>query len=354
MIDSQSYEKTWLKARKSKYQRANPELTEKVIHAMSLAESLKNWGLDYVFKGGTSLFLMLPEPQKFSIDVDIITSAPREKLESVLSDLCTSSPSGLQRFQLDENRSYQPTGIPKAHYSFWFISKLDQQEKHILLDVLYGEHDYPEIQEIPIQSEWLKTSGEPCYVTTPSLESLTGDKLTAFAPNTTGILYSKGKELEIIKQLFDLQVLFDRISHLEMVKKSFNALVSKEIAYRNSAGLITREEVLDDIIQTALLLVYRDRQLDDMSSSCYQELKRGISKIDSHLFVTRFRVDDAVVAASKVAYLAALIKVDYQGEIRRFEQTINDTICSDLNKQLKNIKKGEALFYWYQTMSLLT
>lgn len=352
MIENQSFEKAWLKTRKSTYQRTNPELAEKVIYALALAESLKNGGLDYVFKGGTSLFLMLPEPQRFSTDVDIVTMASREELENVLRDLCTSSSHGFQRFQLDENRSYQPTGIPKAHYSFYFISKLDQKEKKIQLDVLYGKHDYPEIQEIPIQSDWLKTTGEPCYVTTPSLESLTGDKLTAFAPNTTGILYGKGKELEIIKQLFDLQLLFDKIADLEKIKKSFNALVSKEIEYRSSAGLITKEEVLDDIIQTSLLFVYQDRQLDDMSFSHYQELKSGILKIASHLFVSRFRVDEAVVAASKVAYLAALIQVDYQGEIWHFDQTMNDTICSKLNKQLKHIRNGEALFYWHQMMSL--
>ena len=45
----------------------------------------------------------------------------------------------------------------------------------------------------------------------PTLNGITGDKLSAFAPTTIGIPYGKGKSMEIIKQLFDLGVLFEYI-----------------------------------------------------------------------------------------------------------------------------------------------
>jgi hypothetical protein len=41
------------------------------------------------------------------------------------------------------------------------------------------------------------------------VEAIAGDKLTAFAPTTTGIHYGQDKALEIIKQLFDVGILFD-------------------------------------------------------------------------------------------------------------------------------------------------
>lgn len=59
----------------------------------------------------------------------------------------------------------------------------------------------------------------------PTFDSILGDKLTAFAPKTTGILYSKNRPVEIIKQLYDIAFLFDNITNLEIVKKSYDKVV---------------------------------------------------------------------------------------------------------------------------------
>ncbi len=62
-------------------------------------------------------------------------------------------------------------------------------------------------EQLPIQSRFLKLEGEPVMVNVPSKADMLGDKLTAFAPNTTGIPYFKGKKdcsMEIIKQLVDI------------------------------------------------------------------------------------------------------------------------------------------------------
>ena len=54
--------------------------------------------------------------------------------------------------------------------------------------------------------------GKPLLAKVPCLEDMLGDKLTAFAPNTTGIPYFKKQDsmsMEIIKQLYDIGNLFD-------------------------------------------------------------------------------------------------------------------------------------------------
>ena len=48
-------------------------LLEKTIGTLYLVENLANEGLEFIFKGGTSLILLLNEIKKFSVDVDIIT-----------------------------------------------------------------------------------------------------------------------------------------------------------------------------------------------------------------------------------------------------------------------------------------
>ena len=46
---------------------------EKTIGALYLIESLANENIDFIFKGGTSLVLLLKAIKRFSVDVDIIT-----------------------------------------------------------------------------------------------------------------------------------------------------------------------------------------------------------------------------------------------------------------------------------------
>jgi len=73
---------------------------------------------------------------------------------------------------------------------------------------------------------------EEIVVTVPSVNSIAGDKLTAFAPKTIGIPYGKGKSMEIIKQLFDLGILFEHISDLREVYDSYRNTAELESGYR--------------------------------------------------------------------------------------------------------------------------
>lgn len=71
--------------------------------------------MDFIFKGGTSLVLLMDKPLRFSVDIDIIIgpSITRDVLEEYLSKIAVSSE--FIRMELDERRSYKG-GIPKAHY----------------------------------------------------------------------------------------------------------------------------------------------------------------------------------------------------------------------------------------------
>ena len=60
-----------------------------MIHALYLLEQLKQTGLEFIFKGGTSLILLLERPARFSVDIDIIVNPKiqREELESYLNKI---------------------------------------------------------------------------------------------------------------------------------------------------------------------------------------------------------------------------------------------------------------------------
>ena len=67
----------------------------------------------------------------------------------------------------------------------------------------------------------------------PSADDILGDKLTAFAPNTSGIPYIKegrDRSLEIIKQLYDVGRLFEHGDNFQHTKDTFTQIGKIEIA----------------------------------------------------------------------------------------------------------------------------
>jgi predicted nucleotidyltransferase component of viral defense system len=63
-----------------------------MIHALGLVEQLAAQRLNFIFKGGTALILLLNDAGRFSIDIDIISQASREEIESTLQKICAQKP----------------------------------------------------------------------------------------------------------------------------------------------------------------------------------------------------------------------------------------------------------------------
>ncbi|MCH6201038.1 nucleotidyl transferase AbiEii/AbiGii toxin family protein [Aquiflexum sp. LQ15W] len=363
MIKEHCFTDEWLEGfkKQKEHKLIDKIILEKMIYALHLLERLKSNGLEFVFKGGTSLVLLLEEGNRFSIDIDIICKTDREELDRILQKVVETS--HFTGFELDEHRSYKP-GVPKAHYKFKFNSGR-QGSGTILLDVLIENSIYPELVEKPVISKWIETEKET-MVTMPSVDSITGDKLTAFAPNTIGIPYFKGKDkqpfsMEICKQLFDLSKLFESIQSIEVVAASFLVFAKHEIAYRkdeNPGVELTPKIVLQDTIDTCIILAKRDRGTVEGKAK-FKELQKGIFAFGTgFLMAGNFRIDDAVAASARIAYLAAKILVNDLSPIPFYEgQDIKDMIIEDQDWNflmgLKRQPDKSAFYYWYHTVQLI-
>lgn len=230
MIDTKSYTIEWITDLRNKLgKRIDPKLIEKVIYALTLLEQLQLNNLNFVFKGGTALLLATEKPKRFSIDIDIITEESVDKIKDILEKI--SQLEMFIRWEDDNNRKHTPDA-PIGHFKIFYKSVVDGHEEPILLDLLYTPNSYPETKKYPINHNWLATLGKDTMVVLPTFEAILGDKLTAFAPKTTGILYSKNRPVEIIKQLYDIGFLFDQITDLNVVKESYARVVEEEIGYR--------------------------------------------------------------------------------------------------------------------------
>lgn len=352
MISSESFSLEWINSHRQnqKFSRVNPPIVEKMIYALALVEAMVRHKLQFVFKGGTSLVILLSEPKRFSVDIDIITSHSKDELESAFTALVAEGQ--FKRWELDVPRSFRER-VPKAHYFFYYDSKLNREAGYILLDILFEVHCYPALQNPAIQSSWLTVTDEALTVQTPSIESILGDKLTAFAPNTTGVLYGKNKSLEIVKQLHDVGHLFDYVDDLGLVAASFQGIVSKEIAYR---GLeITADDVLDDIISTALLIGQTIKHHSAGDSVKFREITMGMIQFGGYLMTGHYRIDDVIESAAKAAYLAAKIKVKNFEPLEKYDSRAVDfqfeSMPHNTLNRLRKIRNG-SLFYWSKVAAI--
>ncbi len=186
--------------------RRDPLLIERTLFAFGLLEALVKVGLPFTFKGGTSLMLLLPRPMRLSTDIDIMVD-PGTDIDGY---------------------------IEKAKAIFPFIDGGEQ-----------------ELTKREIKNDILLTEGENLVVDIPTVDCILGDKLTAFAPHTTGIKFGK-KNLEVMKQFFDVSTLIDEFTDFECVLNTYRKMSETEIAYREID--CTPQKALMDSITAGLCI----------------------------------------------------------------------------------------------------
>ncbi len=235
MISNKTLHLDWINSVSKNNGNVDYILVEKVIRALLLIEGLVESGINFIFKGGTALMLLQGSTKRLSIDIDILLPEKIE-LEAYFGNFCKNK--NFIKFEIQDRN--KKLSIEKAHYKFYYQSvfKTTAAEENILLDILFEKSQYQKINSVNINSSFVKQDGKELKVQIPSFEDLLGDKLTAFAPNTSGIPYEKSghsQAMEIIKQLYDIGNLFEDIQNIEIVRETFNKFALTELKYRNLA-----------------------------------------------------------------------------------------------------------------------
>ncbi len=346
MIKEKCFTKDWFLAMSKKYKYNDLGIIEKVIRAYSLLDMLARSGCPYTFKGGTAVGLILGNStRRLSIDIDIICP-PGTNVEAYLDKINLY---GFTRSELIERR--QPgKDIPKSHSKFFYqVAYTDRanKESYILLDVLYEDSHYQDINEREIANNFIEIDGDSFSVKVPSIGDILGDKLTAFAPNTTGIPYFKRGDLcttEIMKQVYDIGRLFDAVDNLIITNVAFKKIASIELGYRNIDADVN--VIYQDIRDTALLLATRGME----GVGDFALLQDGIKRLGNFIYEKKYFVEDAISDAAKAAYIATCLEHGITS-IEKFEALKSPSIIpigKTLTTRLNKLKKQtpEAYFYW--------
>lgn len=290
--------------------------------------------------------LHLDTSRRLSIDVDIVCPPGLDIREYI--GKYGSEYGFLEATEIDRNSRI---GVPKSHaeYRYAVTYPSGRPTDKILLDVLYEDIKYNEVVSLAIKSPLLKQDGEPMMVQCPGLKDMLGDKLTAFAPHTTGIPFFKGEDeffMEIMKQLYDVSSIIDRVDNLTEVRNTYSQLVPIELGYRK-LNRLTEADVLKDTYDCALNICLRGA-LDKKEYGYYA---KGARSVNSFIIPENYNADIAIRDAAKVAYLVRLIQTG-NNHVKHYKHEMDEELADALiqNRQLNklnSIKKIslEAFFY---------
>ena len=326
--------------------KSDPIIIERVLFAFGLLEALRRVELPFIFKGGTSLLLLLKKPKRLSTDIDILVN-PETDIEDYLQKAEAIFPFKYKVEQIRKGKNE----IEKRHFKFYYDSPSKNKEFHIILDVVFENTPYKEIVERKIENPLLITEEPNLSVLLPSIDCILGDKLCAFAPKTTGILYGQGKELEIIKQMYDVSTLIDYADNFETIKDAYRTSVEIESFFRGKT--FTADDCLRDTIETCLTIISKGK----INPEYHEELISGIKKIRSHVFQTQYSAEVAAEDACKVLYFAAcMLKNKAFVKIVNGEQYMKAFVLNKVLSKGSYMRKRNLIAYGYlvETNSLLS
>lgn len=365
MIAEECLQQPWIEAQAARLQVRDRLLLERCIHALDLVARLRHEGLDFVFKGGTSLVLHLHPLRRLSIDVDIACTAPLEQIKRVL-DAVVYPKQPFTRYAHQDHRDRDEP--PTKHFLIHFNSAVRSGfESHILLDVLFEPAVYPEIVEMDLATDFIRTTGRT-PVRVPTVDCLLGDKLAAFAPRTIGVLQDPppnraGDPLEpqhtrVAKQLYDVGELFTVAHSLDTVRRTYEAIRPLQNEWRGKN--YSMEETLRDTLGAAYWFSQRDLKYGE-AHGLSDFLNLGVGNLDSHLVGQGWSVPAAKASAGRAACLAAMLLGNARenlGEIRadavNVSQLGGDALIGP-HERLRALRKTapEAFYYWHTACGYL-
>jgi hypothetical protein len=183
MISPRCFEETWIREQAAALRARDLRTLEKNILALELVSRLRREGLEFIFKGGTSLALFFDRVRRLSIDVDILSLEPIERLKAVLDQATTNRPP-FTGYEHQERRDREAP--PTVHFKIPYTSALDPGGVHsIQLDVITAASPYAATEDKVVRATFFEIEKE-IKVTVPTADCLLADKLACFAPSTIG------------------------------------------------------------------------------------------------------------------------------------------------------------------------
>lgn len=328
MISEDSFSNQWIDSINPN--RGKADIIEKVVYALHLLECLISTRVDFVFKGGTSLMLMFDNINRFSTDIDILIEEVNMQLLIESFDRMVLN----SKFIKYEENVRKDRGIKKKHFKFYYNSKITENENNVILDIVYGEIPYTDLIERVVYTPVVKFDEPLLKVKTPNIINILIDKLTAFAPHTIGIRYETEKYKEIIKQLYDISLLFEACDNFNNIKFLYDKFAVIEMGHR-VLNKLTSIDCLQDSINTCKVILSNG----NTNSEEFGWLSKGFTGFTNYVN-EKLTKDKLYVYAANVYILCMMIKCGSLQDYKKYSskaKTFNKK-QSFINKTYNELK----------------
>lgn len=243
---------------------------------------------------------------------------------------------------VEEQKRVGKNNIEKRHFKFTYDSPINNKQFYILLDVLFENNHYAEVETKEIRNDLLLTEEEYLTVKIPSADCILADKLTAFAPHTTGVELNKGKDMEVMKQLYDVCSLIEVFKECDVVKRTYESIALAEIAYRGINA--TPTDCLWDSFESALCIASRGK----VGAEEYPIYVKGIRDLRGHIYAENYSPEIAAGRATMVMYMVMCLLTDTEFEkVRDFREYANHKLVHEKLLTLRYLKKANPEAYAY-------
>ncbi|HBE01449.1 MAG: hypothetical protein A2096_05470 [Spirochaetes bacterium GWF1_41_5] len=265
---------------------STPALCECAIYCLELLSEFSLLQIPFRFKGGNSLLLILDEPERFSIDIDISLSAERIQLEEAVQKLFHRSGC----FTSFENRPPKTKPhLPMISFKLFYNSYyLPADQSFVMLDAIlkppaYGGY----MTKIRVKNLY----ESECSVEVSDVSGLAADKLLAIGPAALGIPLGKNKEAQRLKHVFDISRLYDK----KIDKKTLNSAIQSCLEQENliqQTGVSMADVISDTKKFCSLPLPFPAMPEAEKADDPYlAEIITGFGDFKKHLFRTRYTWD---------------------------------------------------------------
>lgn len=336
MIQTINFEEEYIYKLKKQSKR-DPILIERTIYAFGLLEAITRVGMPFVFKGGTCLMLLLEHPRRLSTDIDIVVEPGTDVMHYI-----ERAAAIFPFLRFEEQRRVGKNKVEKRHFKFIYNSPIHGDQLYILLDILFEKNNYERLVEREIKNDLLVTEPEYLKVKIPSVSCVLGDKLTAFAPHTTGILLGGDKNMEIMKQLYDVSILLDEFDDFEETRCTYSKVIESEIAYRDIK--VTQEDCLRDTLEASICIASRGK----VNPEEYPMYVQAIRDLRGHVYSENYSPEIAVGRAAKVIYMVAcMLSGTAYERVEDFREFADEKLILDELMSLKYLRKANPEAYAY-------
>jgi len=285
-------------------------LLERCTLALELVGRLRQHGLEFIFKGGTSLLLQLPEPRRLSIDVDILCDEVG-KLPEVLDQVVAEPPFTRWNHQAHRDRDEPPT----QHYAVYFDSAVGDPDTEwmVLIDVIESENPYAALIKRELSTAFI-TPLDSVSLRIPSLSSMLGDKLAAFAPGTIGYPYEpmtrRGdpeapRPANVVKHLHDLGQLAALADNPGESITTYRKTHAQQCRWRGEHAI---DACLNDTQSAAMLASKVDALKKVALDPQIDFFRRGINSVAAHMFAASFGREASRIASGRAALVAEIVR----------------------------------------------